>query len=105
MRERYCIDAARYVVQCSLNFRAGIAALLDSDRTQDQLKIILHAMLHFAKADIAVLCFSSGGGSQPHRLIWFGGEVSHKDTDHRADRSEKLRRILAEVSGRRAIDF
>ena len=79
-------------------------SLLNGDRSEDELKAVLDAMLHFTKQHVAVLRLH-GGSRDSRSLARFRGVALHECRDERGGGGEKLDRVLTEIARARAVDL
>ena len=73
-------------------------SLLYGDRSEDKLKAVLDAMLHFAKQHVAVLGLH-GGSRDSRSLARFGGVPLYECGDERSGGGQKLDCVLTELAG------
>src|SRR6478735_3439071 len=79
-------------------------SLLNVDRSEDELKAVLDAMLHFTKQHVAVLRLH-GRSRHSRSLARFRGKTLDECGDERGGGGQKLDRVLTEIPGLRAVDL
>ena len=83
MGQRDSLDAACYMVESPMGLFTTVALFLEGYGGQNELKVVLHTMLHLAEQNLSVLRRCNGS----HQACLFIGH--HRMAEHRSNESSR----------------